>query len=25
MVCERMPEADPDFTEDPWIEKEEKE
>ena len=25
MVCERMPEADPDYTEDPWIEKEEKE
>ena len=23
MVCDRMPEADPDFTEEPWIEKEE--
>lgn len=23
MVCERMPEADPDYTEEPWIEKEE--
>ncbi len=23
MVCERMPEADPEFTEEPWIEKEE--
>jgi len=23
MVCDKMPEADPDFTEEPWIEKEE--
>ena len=23
MVCEHMPEADPEFTEEPWIEKEE--
>ena len=23
MVCERMPEADPDYTEEPWLEKEE--
>jgi len=23
MVCEHMPEADPDYTEEPWIEKEE--
>ena len=22
MVCDRMPEADPDYTEEPWIEKE---
>ena len=25
MVCDRMPDADPDFTEEPWIEKEEQE
>ena len=24
MVCDRMPEADPDYEEEPWIEKEEK-